>query len=221
VSDSESQTNTNANVLTLADGTKIDKATGSVVKDTIEQPELLDENIPEVEAKEDDDTDEEEIAAIKERIPVNRYMSDLPGDVNSTRAIAVIASLTLFGLSAREVSYICNTETDKVEAIKQSERYGDFTTNIIDNVMRAQSDNVRAMFVNNARPAAEHIISGLKSKIPEVRHMAAKEVLDRGGFRPVDVVEHRVRHENELKIVHIRGDAEKSVTIDADYEEAM
>jgi hypothetical protein len=206
-------------VLVLADGTKIDKATGNVVKEQSMTPTLL--NGDEPVAPPEEEVDEEEIVAIKQRIPVNRYISDLPGDVNSTRAIAVITGLTLFGLSDREISIICNTEVDKVGAIKQSERYEDFATGIIDNVMRAQSDNVRAMFVNNAKSAAENIISGLSSKIPEVRHMASKEVLDRGGFRPVDVVEHRIRHENELKIVHIKGDVEKGVVIDTDYEEAM
>lgn len=204
-------------VLILADGTKIDKATGSVVKDKVETPELI-------EATAEDElerTEEEEIAEIKKRLPLNRYISDLPGDMNGTKAVSVIAGLTLFGISDREIAIICNTDVDKVAAIKMSERYEDFATGIIDNVMRAQGDNVRAMFVNNAKNAAENIIAGLKSKIPEVRQMASKEVLDRGGFRPVDVVEHRVKHENELKIVHISGDAEKQVTIDADYEEAL
>lgn len=202
-------------ILVLADGTKIDKATGQVVRDEVETPTLIDDEEPVA------TIDEEEVAAIKQRLPLNRYLNDLPGDTNGTRAIAVIAGLTLFGLSNREVSIVCNTDMDKVEAIKKSERYEDFLTGIIDNVMRAQSDNVRAMFVGNAKTAASNLISGLKSKIPEVRHMASKEVLDRGGFRPIDVVEHRVKHENELKIVHIRGDAEKHVTIDTDYEEAM
>jgi len=210
------------NILVLADGTKIDKATGSIIKEQSSSPELLDGDEPVAASTDiDDDVDESEIDEIKKRIPINRYLNDLPGDANGTRAVAVIAALTLFGLSNREISIVCNTDIDKVGAIKQSERYEDFSTGIIDNVMRAQSDNVRAMFVNNAKSAAENIIGGLKSKIPEVRHMASKEVLDRGGFRPIDVVEHRVRHENELKIVHIRGDAEKHVTIDADYDEAM
>jgi len=208
--------------LVLADGTKIDKATGSIIREQVATPDLLNGDEPVAASTEiDDDVDESEIDEIKKRIPINRYLNDLPGDANGTRAIAVIAGLTLFGLSNREISIVCNTDIDKVGAIKQSERYEDFSTGIIDNVMRAQSDNVRAMFVNNAKSAAENIIGGLKSKIPEVRHMASKEVLDRGGFRPIDVVEHRVRHENELKIVHIRGDAEKHVTIDADYDEAM
>jgi hypothetical protein len=202
-----------SDVLTLADGTKIDKATGSVVGEEIKTPELLEEN--------DETVDEDEIVAIKKRIPVNRFLADLPGDVNSTRAIAVICGLTLFGLNDREISIVCSTDMDKITAIKQSERFQDFSTGIIDNVMRAQSDNVRAMFVTNAKTAAEHIISGLQSKEQGIRYMASKEVLDRGGFRPIDVVEHRVKHENELKIVHIRGDAEKQVTIDTDYEEAL
>ena len=208
-----------SDVLTLADGTKIDKATGSVVRDQVAPAELIDGDAPV--APTEDDSDVDEITAIKAKIPVNRYMSDLPGDVNSTRAVAVIAALTLFGLNNREISYICNTDADKIDAIKKSQRFEDFSSGIIDNVMRAQSDNVRAMFVNNAKSAAEHIISGLKSKVPEIRHMASKEILDRGGFRPADVVEHRIRHENELKIVHIRGDVEKEVTIETDYEEAM
>ena len=207
-------------VLVLADGTKIDRRTGEVIRPETEAPKLL--HVDEaVDDSVEDETEGEEIAELKKLLPVNRHMNDLPGDVNSTRAIGLIAALTLFGISNRESSFICNTEVEKIVAIKQSERYNDMLNGIIENVMRAQSDNIRALFVNNAKEAAQHIVSGLKSKIPDVRHMAAKEVLDRGGFRPVDVVEHRVRHENELKIVHIRGDAEKSVTIDADYDEAV
>lgn len=200
---------TQSNVLVLADGTKIDKTSGSVVKDEQEQPELLDEN---------EEEEEEEVTSIKGKIPVNRYLTDLPGDLNSTRAVAVICGLTLFGMGDRDIAYICKTDIEKVTSIKQSQRYEDFSSGVVDNVMRAQGDNVRSMFVNNAKSAAEHIISGLKSKNPEVRHMASKEVLDRGGFRPVDVVEHRIRHENELKIVHIKGDVERSVVIEADYD---
>jgi hypothetical protein len=204
-------------LLVLADGTKIDKATGEVIRDTVSNPELLDVD----ETVDVSVEGEDEIAEIKKLLPVNRHMNDLPGDINSTRAIGLITALTLFGINDREISHICSTEMEKIVAIKQSERYTDMLNGVIENVMRAQSDNIRAIFVNNAKEAANHIVSGLRSKVPEVRHMAAKETLDRGGFRPVDVVEHRVRHENELKIVHIRGDAEKSVTIEADYNEAL
>ena len=54
-----------SDVLVLADGTKIDKATGKIVSDTSKPPELIDENEEEV--------DEDEIVAIKKRIPVNRF----------------------------------------------------------------------------------------------------------------------------------------------------
>ena len=204
-------------VLVLADGTKIDKTTGEVIRDKVDNPELLDVD------KVDDapQTDEEEVVEIKRLLPVNRHLNDLPGDTNSTKAIGLITALTLYGINDREISFICGTEMEKVVAIKQSERYNDMLGGIIENVMRAQSDNIRTIFVNSSKEAAQHIVSGLRSKVPEIRHMASKEVLDRGGFRPVDVVEHRVRHENELKIVHIRGDAEKSVVIDADYDEAV
>jgi len=206
-------------VLVLADGTKINKRTGEVIRDKVEDVQLLDVDGA-GDSVVEDETGETEIGEIKRLLPVNRHLNDLPGDNNSTKAIGLITALTLFGINDREISFICNTDMEKVVAIKQSERYNDMVNGVIENVMRAQSDNIRAIFVNNAKEAAQHIVSGLRSKVPDIRHMSAKEVLDRGGFRPVDVVEHRVRHENELKIVHIRGDAEKSVTIDADYENA-
>lgn len=195
-----------SDVLVLADGTKIDKSSGNVIRETEETPELLESS-----------ESAEEVEEIRQRLPVNRYLNDLPGDVNSTRAVAIITSLTLFGLSDRDIAYICNTDGDKIDAIKKSQRYEDFSSGVIENIMRAQGDNVRSMFVNNAKNAAEHIIAGLKSKNPEIRHAASKEVLDRGGFRPADVIEHRIRHENELKIVHISGDVEKQVTIEAEF----
>jgi|SRR6187401_1815793 hypothetical protein len=204
-----------SDVLVLADGTKIDKKTGGVVGDEKPTPELL------AETEVEDEVDEDEIVAIKQRIPVNRFLSDLPGDINSSRAIAVIAGLTLFGLNDREISIVCDTDMEKITTIKQSERFQDFTTGIIDNVMRAQSDNIRAMFITHSKEAANTIVSGLKSKDFGVRYGTSKEILDRAGFRPADVVEHRVKHENELKIVHIRGDVEKHVTIDTDYDEAL
>ena len=204
-----------SDVLVLADGTKIDKKTGGVVGDEKPTPELL------AETEVEDEVDEDQIVAIKQRIPVNRFLSDLPGDINSSRAIAVIAGLTLFGLNDREISIVCDTDMEKITTIKQSERFQDFTTGIIDNVMRAQSDNIRAMFITHSKEAANTIVSGLKSKDFGVRYGTSKEILDRAGFRPADVVEHRVKHENELKIVHIRGDVEKHVTIDTDYDEAL
>jgi len=56
----------------------------------------------------------------------------------------------------------------------------------------------------------------LRSDIPDVRQAASTQILDRAGFRPADIVEHRIRHENELRIIHIRDDNEMPV-IETEY----
>ena len=49
---------------------------------------------------------------------------------------------------------------------------------------------------------------------------AAKDVLDRGGHRPVDIVEHINRMDGELRIVHIKKDENAINNIqDATFEE--
>ena len=49
---------------------------------------------------------------------------------------------------------------------------------------------------------------------------AAQDILDRGGHRPVDVVEHINKMDGELRIVHITKD-EKAINniVEAEFEE--
>lgn len=186
----------------LADGTKIDKKTGEVLGDKREEIKASTDDLLPVES----DDLSVDVSELKQHLVATRHIKDLPGDVNTSRAIAVVLSLSLYGLSDAEIATVCGIEYEQVLSLKSLEGYENFMQAVLENVMNAHSNNVRHMFVKNAKFAAENIISGLNSKIPEVRALASKEVLDRGGFRPADIVEHRVTHENELKIVYIKDD---------------
>ena len=60
----------------------------------------------------------------------------------------------------------------------------------------------------------------METAAPKYALAAAQDILDRGGHRPVDVVEHINKMDGELRIVHITKDEKILNTIkDVDYEE--
>ena len=60
----------------------------------------------------------------------------------------------------------------------------------------------------------------METASPKFALEAAKDLLDRGGHRPVDIVEHVNKMDGELRIVHIRKDETKEKAIqDVEFEE--
>ena len=60
----------------------------------------------------------------------------------------------------------------------------------------------------------------MENAAPKFALEAAKDILDRGGHRPVDIVEHINRMDGELRIVHIKKDESAISKIqDAEFEE--
>lgn len=198
-------------ILTLADGTKIDKKSGLVISDPV--PAIIEEDVID-----ESDDNAYDVEAIQDNLRTDKHAADLPTDIRSARPIAIVCSLSLFGLSDMEIAHVCGIEYDAVTTIKNSDKYHEFSQKVIENVMNAHSDNIRHLFTKAALPAAKEVINMLQSGIPEVKAAAAKDILDRGGFRPADIVEHRITHENELKIVYVKDDANMP-TINTTYEE--
>ena len=71
------------------------------------------------------------------------------------------------------------------------------------------------MFVSSSKLAANKMVAMVNSSNEATALSAAKDILDRGGHRPADVVEHRLRVDGGLKIEIVRKDASSSFpTID-------
>ena len=75
-------------------------------------------------------------------------------------------------------------------------------------------NDVRGIFDKYAKNAAAELISQMNSKNEVARSMAAKDVLDRAGHRPADIVEHKHKVEGGLTIEYIKKDSIEPVTID-------
>ena len=179
---------TGAEPLVLADGTKIDPISGGVVKG--EEVLVRVPNNAEI---------KREITASRKRI------SDLPLPPGQMNTLSVILTYSLQGISDNDISNVLTLPIKQVETIKQSDAYHELQTTIVKSILESDSDDVRNLFVQHSHLAAEFMVGVVVSDDVGIgtRMSAANSILDRGGHRPVDIVEHRHRMEGGLTIEYV------------------
>lgn len=195
----------NDDVLVLADGTKINKADGKVLKD--KKPSTMIE-IPSPRAAQD-------IVA-----KTRRGVADMPVAPTQMNAISLCVFYTMWGLTNQDIAIQLNITTQQVNNIKKLPEFQKLYDDIFKGVMETEATDVRGFFQQNARTAAAKIVN-LVDEEGALGFAAAKDILDRAGHRPADVVEHRHRLDNALQIEVIRKDASQAAIpyIDADFKE--
>ena len=184
--------------LVLADGTKINPVDGHVVTD-----EILVE-VPNTEEI------KREIVASRKRI------SDLPVPPSQMNTISVIISYSLFGITDEDISNTLLISLKQLQEIKASDAYSGLQQQLLKNIIESDMSDVRGLFVQKSRKAANTMFDLLDSDSESTRGVAAKDVLDRAGQRPVDVVEHRHKMEGGLTIEYVEK-KDDIPTIDVDF----
>tara|TARA_R110002110_G_scaffold386342_1_gene597998 strand:- start:1293 stop:1889 length:597 start_codon:yes stop_codon:yes gene_type:complete len=175
--------------LILADGTKIDPVNGSVI---------LDEILVEVPNTE---TIKQEIVAARKRI------NDLPVPPKQMNTLSVIISYSLFGLNDNDISHVLSISAKELETIKASDVYIELQKTLVQNILNSDARDVRGMFVQHSQAAAGVMFNAMIDQANGVntRMAAAKDVLDRAGHRPADVVEHKHSLEGGLTIEYVHN----------------
>ena len=171
--------------LVLADGTVINPEDGTVIQD-----EILVE-VPNTEQI------KREIVASRKRI------SDLPVPPNQMNTLSIILSYTLFGINDQDISNVLVIPEDQINAIKMSDEYRAVQEQIVKSIVKSDESDVRGMFVQHSRHAATTMFDLLNSDSEHIKGNAAKDILDRAGQRPVDVVEHRHQMDGNLTIEYV------------------
>ena len=159
--------------LILADGTKINPIDGTVIQD-----EYL------VEVPNTDDMKQEIVAARKQ-------ISDLPVPPAQMNTLSVIISYSLFGISDDDISNVLSIPVDQLITVKNSDAYKELQSCLVKSILESDASDVRSMFAQQSKNAANTMFALMNSQNEATRGTAAKDVLDRSGQRPVDVVEIR------------------------------
>lgn len=144
-----------------------------------------------------------------------RTLADINVPKSEFNPVMIVLSYAMWGLDEHAISRFLEIDVDAVRSIQQSELYTKTRGEMLEAIRYAESATIHGYLTQKARAAASTLVSNMAAKKPEVALAAANSVLDRAGFRPVDRVEHTMKFEDELRIVHIQKD--KTPTIDVEF----
>lgn len=148
-----------------------------------------------------------------------RKLSELLESPRVMNAISVIMAYSLFGLDDTDICTLTNLDEVQIAKLRKSDAYVNMYDAVVNSVMDAEAKHVRGLFQKHARTAAGVLIDTLHNGTRPERFTVARDLLDRAGHRPSDVVEHHHRMDGGLTIEIVRKDSEKSApTIDMEVE---
>jgi hypothetical protein len=186
--------------LVLADGTKIDPKTGSVIREKRSFVEVPSNTQA-----------QRQVAATRRRL------ADLPAPPKTMNAVSVVVSYTLFGLSDTDMAIATGMTVEQIERIKELDAFKSMLDTVSNNIVSNDVDDVRTMFKVQAKHAATKLVELADSENEVVALKASQDILDRAGHRPADVVEHRHAMDGGLTIKVIKQDnTVKAPEIDLD-----
>lgn len=147
-----------------------------------------------------------------------RRLADLPEMPKTMNAVGVILSYSLFGLDDEEIALATGLTIDQIGRIKVSDPYGQMHETVVRTVLDSETDVVRDMLSKNATRAASVMVEALDAGSRTDRMSAARDILDRSGHRPADVVEHRHRVDGGLVIEYVKRGVAEVPTIDMERD---
>ena len=160
--------------------------------------------------------------AVDEVTRVRKRLADLPdipqGQMNVT---AVVCTYYMFGLEDHEIAHACGITERQVVNIKMTAAFDDLVSTLRQNIVEGQQGDVRELISQHARTAANTMVQELMSPSGQNRIVAAKDILDRAGHRPADVIEHRHKVEGGLQIEYVRKGGDDGIpdAIELDAED--
>jgi len=152
-------------------------------------------------------------------LAARRRLADLPDVPRTMNTINVVLCYTLFGLDDEAISIATKLSMEQIERVKATDAFVSMRDQIMSTILNTESEDIRGLFVQHARGAASTVVDVMQHGKMTDRLNAAKDILDRGGFRPNDVVEHRHQLEGGLTISIIRKDDNSLPTIDMEEME--
>jgi hypothetical protein len=150
-----------------------------------------------------------------------KQLKDLPDNPRIVNVVNVILAYSLFGLDLDSMVQATKLSPSQIDKVRNSDAYRTMHSTVVGNILSIESDDIRAKFVQNAKLASEAVLDVMRNGRMSDKLSAAKDVLDRGGFRPTDVIEHRHSLDGALTIAIVRKDETAVPVINIDMEEEV
>ena len=192
--------------LVLADGVEINPKTGMPTNISDIYGVAPEHSPDDQSAFDDEEVDEELLRGARESSYVQRQIHELPENGAKMHAIALVFSYHMFGLANGDIATLVGIKPEQVAIILKSNPFEELYGVVAERVETSDRNYVRSVLDKGSKQAAHKVVKLSRSKDKHISLSAAKDVLDRAGHRPADVVEHRHRFEDSLVIEHVTRD---------------
>jgi hypothetical protein len=152
---------------------------------------------------------------------IRRGLVDLPADSKAVTTAGVVWLYFILGINDAEIAEATGLKISQVDMIKGLQLFTQLDTLIKDNMAALQHSDVQKRIDNlssDALTKLEELVEDEDTK-PATKARVLMNMLDRGGFSPKQVLEHRHSLEGGLTIRHIREIAQPkhmpSIDVDA------
>lgn len=143
-----------------------------------------------------------------------RKLSDIPVAPKTLNAIALICIYTLYGLESQEISIVTGIPVEQIARIRMTAEYADIQKQTVTAVTNFETEDVREFIAKGSKQAAKRVYQIMEAADSDkVALAAAKDILDRSGHRPADVVEihNRMNMDLRIEVVDKTGAASKQI----------
>ena len=138
--------------------------------------------------------------------PVRRNLIDLPADTKAVTTTGVVWLYFILGINDAEIAEATGLKLSQVDMIKGLQLFTQLDHLIKDNLAALTADDIQKRIdrmAGSALDGLEDILEDPDTK-PATKSRVYMNMLDRGGFSPKQVMEHRHSLEGGLTIRHIR-----------------
>lgn len=188
--------------LVLADGTKIDPGSGKVIKDRRASSFVEIPNASQAQA----------IVA-----KTRRAVGELPVPPQQMNGLSLVLFYSMWGLGDVDIATTLGLSTAQVKNMKALPEYVTISNDIRKAVLEHEAGDIRNYIQQHSRSAAEKVIETMEEE-GVLGFKAAQDILDRAGHRPADIVEHRHKIEDTLKIEYVERQPLSAIPVlDAEF----
>lgn len=133
-----------------------------------------------------------------------RTLADVNVVAKQFNPVMLVLAYSMWGLDNEAIARYLDLSDEQVAGITSSDLFVRTRQEVLEAIRFVESTTIHGYLSEQARLAAATIAAELRSKDGERRLTAAKDILDRSGYRPTDRVEHTHRFDDELRIVHLQ-----------------
>ena len=142
-----------------------------------------------------------------------RTLAEVDVAAKQFNPVMLVLAYSMWGLEPYAIARYLELPEEQVDAIMDSDLYNKTRKEMLEAIRYAEASSIHGYLTQKARAAALVVASNLSNKKADIAMAAAKDVLDRAGFRPADRVEHSHKFEDELRIVHLREAEEVNIDV--------